>query len=429
MSNPLVSLIVLSISLINCSSAPDQDQVTDFSSPPVEFNHPPEVKNVNTSFNSDSTEITITFTGIDQESDPLDIELYQIFPNGEEALISENYLSGDIGSISSSDSPKKIHWNIKADPSYADYNEFRLKIVATDDFTKDISELIDLVNSSRIKNDIQNLQGVRHYSGNPTGLENTRKYIRDKFRDHNIEQSDQIFSNRGTNGINIIGSITGQKTENDYYIIDGHYDTIPSTPGADDNASGTAGMLEAMRVLSQFNFKKGIRFIGFDMEELGLIGSRYYARNISNGENILGMINFEMIGYTCKNEPECRDFVNADSSIYNIRSSFATEMSDTFLQIGRSYVPQLKITPVLDNGDPNFRRSDHAPFWDIGVDALFIADGANFRNPHYHQPTDKLITLDIDFVTNIVKTAVGTIATMADFNHSGSSVSELIQIN
>lgn len=423
-----LSAIIITV-LLNCSSANPQDDLTsNFVTKPIEFNQIPEVNDLALSFDSDSTKLAITYTVTDEENDLLSIKIYQVFLDGNERSISESFLTGEVENVRSSNSEKSIVWNIESDSSFKATDRFRIKIEADDGFANDLSQLISLVDSSRIKNDIQNFQGVRHYSGNPSHLENSREYIRAQFKDHQIVQFDQKFPNRSTQGINIIGSITGDEGEHEYYIIDGHYDTVSSTPGADDNASGTAGMLEAMRILSQFNFKKGIRFIGFDMEELGLVGSRFYARNITKDENILGMINFEMIAYTCKGEPECKDFVNADSSIYNIRSSFASTMSDNFLEIGNTYVPELKITAVMDDGDPNFRRSDHAPFWDIGVDALFLADGANFRNPHYHKSSDELKTLDIAFATNIVKTTVGTIAKLAGFNHKGSAISTTIVI-
>lgn len=78
--------------------------------------------------------------------------------------------------------------------------------------------------------------------------------------------------------------------------------------------------------------------------------------------------------------------------------------------------------------NPNFRRSDHARFWDAGIPALFINDGANFRNPHYHQPTDRLDTIDLAFMTNIVKTTVATIARLAGLQHSGISLSPAFHI-
>jgi len=269
---------------------------------------------------------------------------------------------------------------------------------------------------------------VRHHLVDTLFMEATRNYIRQQMQTRQLPVENQNFVHQGDTGVNIIATLQGQSENPDVYLIDGHYDTVITSPGADDNASGTAGMLEAMRVLSQFNSKHSIRFIGFDKEELGLRGSRFYAAQLPNDHNIAGMINFEMIGYTCTGQPECVNFPNADTSIYNIRSAFATTLSDTFNQIGATHVPALKITPVTDDGDPNFRRSDHAPFWDRGVDALFLTDGANFRTPHYHRLTDRLSTMDTEFMTQIVKTAVGTLATLAEVTHTDSDISPLLNV-
>ena len=97
---------------------------------------------------------------------------------------------------------------------------------------------------------------------------------------------------------NVVGELTGMTTPENIYIIGGHYDTTGSNhPGGDDNASGTAGVLEAARVLSQYQFESTIRFIGFNAEEDGLLGSMDYVNNhvIPGGENIVGTVNMDMI--------------------------------------------------------------------------------------------------------------------------------------
>ena len=81
---------------------------------------------------------------------------------------------------------------------------------------------------------------------------------------------------------------------------------FPEAPGADDNGTAIAGMLEAMRILSGFSFRNSLRFIGFDLEEPGLKGSiRYVSSSIPDYEEIGGVLNMEMIGYTCE-EPNCQ---------------------------------------------------------------------------------------------------------------------------
>lgn len=418
----------------NSTSNPVDSSITN----PIDITHivpdpfanfPAKVQNIQLSVDQENKHLVIGYDLLDSENDDIEVLISLINSEGNELSLSKNFLKGDFGFPLKEEKNKQVIWHFENDPIYLTLNKeaIRIKISADDRFPDQLNDLVELVSAKRISLDIQALEGVRHHSSNPERLEGTRNYIKAYFSAYSIPYHQQKFSNVYGTGVNIIGSKQGTFSDH-YYIIDGHYDTIRSTPGADDNATGTVGMLEAMRVLSQFNFDKGIEFIGFDMEELGLLGSRHYAQYINNPERIKGVFNFEMIGFTCKGEPNCRDFPNADSSIYNISSSFSDSLRNAFVKNGNKYVPSLKITSVKDNGDPNFRRSDHAPFWDKGVDALFLTDGANFRTPHYHQATDLYETLDIEFMTKIVQTTVATVAELANVTHTSFSISELISI-
>ncbi|WP_395376800.1 M28 family metallopeptidase [Marinicella sp. W31] len=390
----------------------------------TEFNLPPEIQLTDVSVNNGRVHIEYRLS--DAENDVMDIQAYAIHENGQRYQIPLNNLRRDVGYPVIAGDDKSLYWLYLEDTGFQQqqWSDIRIELIADDGFVDNMQEIVDLVSEQRLINDINTMQGVRHHQGNSIQLESTRNYIRQQMQGRQLPVENQSFIYQGSTGVNIIATLDGNDDNAQMYLIDGHYDTVTTTPGADDNASGTAGMLEAMRVLSQFNSKHSIRFIGFDKEELGLRGSRFYASQLPSNHNIAGMINFEMIGYTCRGQAECADFPNADTSIYNIKSSFATTLSDTFNTIGNTHVPALKITAVTDDGDPNFRRSDHAPFWDIGVDALFLTDGANFRTPHYHRPSDQLDKLDTEFMTQIVKTAVGTLATLAEVTHSGTALSE-----
>jgi len=404
-----------------------QDIVDAEVSTPRTYNQPPQVSAIEVS--DDGQRLELSFAVADAESDIVEVRLEVLYGDELVYRIPPPALSGNVGYPVIPGANKRLSWNYVNDPGFTQLGvgQFRLRVSADDRFAPTLQEIVDLVSEDRLIADVQRMQGVRHHSGGPGGrLDQTRDYIREQMADRDIAFDEQRFVHQGSTGINIVGSLVGSAGPNDYYLVDGHYDTVTTTPGADDNASGTAGMLEVMRVLSQFNAERSIRFVGFDKEELGLVGSRHYARNLPANEAVLGMINFEMIGYTCTTQPECQNFPNADTAIYNIRSSFAQSMSDTFIAVGNTHVPGLKISSVPDDGDSNFRRSDHAPFWDIGVDALFISDGANFRTPHYHQASDRLEFLDTEFMANIVKTAVGTLATKAGVHHRGEAVSEVV---
>ncbi len=397
----------------------------------AQVNSPPSVINLSVTQDVGNGRLIFEYDLNDKEEDSIEISI-QLITDGQVVYeIPLVHLEGDVGYPVMPGNGKSGFWNYANDTQYANLKgtSIQLQVKADDRFVQGLEDVIGLVERDRIKNDLRLMEGIRHTSTNTSKLVFTREYIRDHFVEYGLEQTDQHFNHLGTEGINIIGTIHGTKYPNEYYIIDGHYDTIISSPGADDNASGTAGMLEAMRVLSQFNFERGIKFIGFDLEEVGLRGSRYYAGNKEDHEQIKGMINFEMIGYTCKSDPECEGFRLADSSIYVIQNSFSREMMNEFLSIGENYVPGLGIETATDDGDPNYRRSDHAPFWDIGVDALFVTDGANFRNPHYHKGSDTFETLDTKFAAQIVQVAVGTIAKLAGYSHTGTVISNELLLN
>ncbi|MFC3194289.1 M28 family metallopeptidase [Marinicella sediminis] len=399
---------------------------------PVEtspFNYPPTVTLTNTTV--DETHIHLVFDATDPERDQLELRFRVHGPDGQTHDIALPYLIGHVGHPVVSGQQQRVSWAYSRDLQLQElgWTALQVEIIADDHYSSTTQSIVDSVSEARIISDIQALEGIRHHQTNPLGLAQARQYIIGQMSNHPLTLEEQTFMHQGSEGVNIIGILAADLPVEDTFIIDGHYDTVSRTPGADDNASGTAGMLEAMRVLSQFNTRANIRFIAFDKEELGLVGSRHYARIKPADEQITGLINFEMIGYTCSAQPECVNFPNADTSIYNIMSAFASRMGNTFQQIGQNHVPGLKITSVTDDGDANFRRSDHAPFWDLGVDALFLTDGANFRTPHYHQTSDRLHTLDTTFATRVVQTAVGTIASLAGVHHTGSDITAVIDLN
>jgi hypothetical protein len=196
------------------------------------------------------------------------------------------------------------------------------------------------------------------------------------------------------------------------FVVGAHYDSVPESPGADDDASGVAGMLEMARALADTPLPATVWFTGFTMEENGLIGSRHMAvEAYGAGTPIVGMYSLEMLGYTA---PEA-------GFIAVIGNEASARLVDAFERAADSYVPELAYGAgtVPGNGEeqPDVRRSDHAPFWDMGYQALMATDTANFRNPNYHQPTDTIDTLDFVFATNVTKAMLAT--TVDYLTHDG----------
>lgn len=226
---------------------------------------------------------------------------------------------------------------------------------------------------------------------------------------------------------NVVVEIPGRERPDEVLIIGAHFDAVPTTPGADDNASGVAGALEIARVLRERPMARTVRIVFFNLEEIGLIGAREHAQRvkaaIDAGETtVVGMVSVEMIGYFC-DEPGCqRSPIPAIPGVFeppdtgNMIAVVATIPSREFARALRDgmaeaepRMPTLLVdfVPAKGHAMPDTRRSDHAPFWDVGVPAAMITDTSEFRNPHYHKPTDTLDTLDHERMTMVVRQIAG----------------------
>jgi Zn-dependent M28 family amino/carboxypeptidase len=194
-------------------------------------------------------------------------------------------------------------------------------------------------------------------------------------------------------------------------LVGAHYDAVPASPGADDNATGLAVLLELARGISDMPLHRPIWLVAFDLEEQGLLGSRVYAQHLKDHQQPLRlMISLEMLGY-CSQAARSQRYPAFLGKIYPDRGNFIGLIGNG-AAIGdlirlhrcmrRKHVP-CKWLPVGRRGllVPDTRRSDHAPFWDQGYRAVMITDTANLRNPHYHRLTDTLDTLDLNFLTGV----------------------------
>jgi Zn-dependent M28 family amino/carboxypeptidase len=226
-----------------------------------------------------------------------------------------------------------------------------------------------------------------------------RGNIYSEFSSFGLAASYHPFTYLGQTYYNVVGTHYGTTRPDDIYIVGAHYDSA-STPGADDNASGTAGVLEAARVLSQYDFEATLIFIGFDREEQGLIGSTAYAGE-HIGDDILGMISLDMIAYNHigSNRAQIR---GSDSS-----AALKQSLADSISLYGNG------LTGVV--GDA-LNRSDHYPFETRGFQACLLIEDGYLSNPNYHRTTDSVDTLnyiDYSFATNMVSSTVGFLATAA----------------
>jgi len=197
-------------------------------------------------------------------------------------------------------------------------------------------------------------------------------------------------------------------------LIAAHYDGVPGSPGADDNATGVAVLLELARIFATEPTKYPIRLVAFDMEEAGLLGSKEYVNKLQREKQKLRlMMSLEMLGYCDSNPgtqeypapilkkfyPDTGDFIALVGNLKTFPDLF--RLRNSFRKSGT----KSEFLPVPNNGKivSATRRSDHAPFWDAGYRAIMVTDTSFLRNPHYHNPSDKVNTLDLDFLTGVCR--------------------------
>jgi Zn-dependent M28 family amino/carboxypeptidase len=194
--------------------------------------------------------------------------------------------------------------------------------------------------------------------------------------------------------------------------VGAHLDSRPDTPGADDNASAVAVLLEIARLLCEdwpADAQLEVELVAFDLEENGMLGGREHARlTRETGIDLLGMISLEMLGY-CDHRSNSqqlpRSLVGSYPDTGNFIAIIGNQNSTNLIDVARQGMSTVAGLPVEtlqvpENGTllQATRLSDHSPFWDAGFPALMVTDTSFLRNPHYHQATDTLETLDLDFL-------------------------------
>ena len=416
------------------------------------YNEPPLVSNVIAQIDTVQHIVTISYDAIDAENDPLMVTLSVSADSGLTFLFPIDSTSGDIGYPVAAGTGKQILWHYNPTTlTPTILGKCRAKVIVDDLQPVDLQSIVDEVDSNLVIDDMTFITGVRHRHAGVQHLEAVKDTIEKRFMSYGLQDFSDTFNYASYIAKNIVGRHPGLTDEKKTIIVDGHFDTQPNTPGADDNASGTVGMLQVMRVLSKYNFRHTLKFIGFDLEEMGLVGSLHYVTEaIPSYDSIIGVLNCEMIGFFsndsgspiiptgfCTLFPALCDSLAADNYrgnfIFNVANDSSNSLRTLYDSCARVYVPNLRVLSlaVAGNGHiaPDLRRSDHAPFWDAGYKALMLTDGAEYRNPNYHQPSDTVGTMNFTFMTNVIKATLATAATLAGVIHGNSAVSNFFNIN
>jgi len=268
--------------------------------------------------------------------------------------------------------------------------------------------------NTSIQKHLEALVGERNPFSTPGPLEQAAGYITHQFQSIGLAVSREEVPFEGTTSHNIFGLKEGSDSSVGIFILGAHYDSVQGTPGADDNASAVAALLEVARCLEAIPVKSSVLFTAFTLEEYGFIGSRQMAARIKEaGEPIAGMIALEMLGYRTREPgsqtyppyvdptqyPDTGDFIAVVGN--EPSQSLALGLAQTLKQTTPELGVESLVLPGRADDFEEVRLSDHCPFWEHDFKAAMLTDTAFFRNPHYHQATDTLETLDIDFIRDI----------------------------
>ena len=273
------------------------------------------------------------------------------------------------------------------------------------------------------------LIGPRHL-GKPASMAAAATYVERELTAAGHSPVRETYSINDQEVANIVAELPGGRRKEEIVVLGAHYDTVWTTPGADDNASAVAVMLEVARLLRNWQPARTVRFVGFACEEkpyfhTGEMGSQVYARKCrARGDKIVGMLCLEMVGYYSTEPrgqrvpatiprllhwafPKRGDFLAA---VGNLRSWW---LSWQFRRGFKRAVRFPLFSIVLPEVVSEIRLSDNSSFWDQGYPALMLTDTSFLRNPHYHMASDTPETLDYERMAQVTLGVTGAVRKLA----------------
>lgn len=284
-----------------------------------------------------------------------------------------------------------------------------------------VEDIINQVSISSLSNFVNILSGETsfNYNGLPVTIE-TRNwglagnevaadFIESTLISYGLQVVNQPFNELGKN---IYAVQTGVQYPDQFYIIGAHYDdcgvlhcnpdSSDVAPGADDNASGISAVLEAARIMSNYNFKYSVIYALWDEEERGLFGSMFFADSArANNIFITGYINLDMIGWNDD------DDLKAEVIVWDTEN--IPMLGESVVNINERYNIGLNLEYIYRD-----RGSDFISFWLNNYPAIGLIEDYNNFNTNYHTAQDLIVNMDLEFYHKMAKMAIGTLAYLAN---------------
>lgn len=261
----------------------------------------------------------------------------------------------------------------------------------------------------------------------PSSMAATSTYLEEVLTDLGYTVRQQEFSAHNVTAINLEVEIVGSRKPQEIVVIGAHYDTVPDCPGANDNGSGIAALLELARFLADGHPDRTIRLVAFANEEPPFflskdMGSRHYAaRSRKRGEKIVAMLSLETMGYY-RDEPGGQDYPWPFSLFYPDTPDFIAFVGNVrWHHLVRRAIGSFRHHarfPSQGIAVPSFITgvgwSDHWSFWREGYPAIMVTDTAFYRYSPYHSAADTSEKLDYDRLARVVTGLAGTIMDLAE---------------
>ncbi len=276
-----------------------------------------------------------------------------------------------------------------------------------------VQALVDLVDDDRYYNTIAQLVSYNSRNTFSASVDDARDWLATEMMNLGLTVTTPSFSVFGTTAYNVVGVIEGTTYPEEVLVIGGHYDSVPSSgaaPGAEDNASGAAGVIESARVLSTMDSQRTLVFICFGGEEQGLYGSADYVSDMTATErsNFQAALTMDMISYTADAEMDV--LLETDS----LSSPLVIEMA----------AAAADFTDLVVYFSDNPFGSDHMPFINANLDSVLAIENDWDVYPDYHRSTDTLSNITRELGADIVRMNVATIARMANPDPVNSGMGE-----
>ncbi|HKI00626.1 MAG TPA: M28 family peptidase [Thermoanaerobaculia bacterium] len=272
------------------------------------------------------------------------------------------------------------------------------------------------VDPARLEAHVRALAGFApRDESHPENLDRAAAYIRQELRRAGGRVEDQTFETAGETYRNVVarfGPETGERL-----VVGAHYDAAGPYPGADDNASGVAGLIELAHLLGKSPPPLPVELVAYSLEEPPYFGSRAMGSAIhaaalkKQGARVRAMIGLEMIGYF-SDEPGSQQFPAPGLGLlYPSRGNFITVVGKLgqgglvrrIKKAMRSAGPLPVESITAPTSLPGVDLSDHRNYWAAGYEAVMITDTAFLRNPHYHRDSDRPETLDYRRMAGVVE--------------------------